>query len=183
MEKKRRGKESKKAEDKKEAKVEVLELREEERNIGDWILKDPIGKGGCGVVYRGISKDQLTEAAIKRIDLRGLKQHEAQALELEFKLLQNLVHPNIVKLIDHVQMNDHLHIVLEFVELGALVHGHRKAYPENEVAKWTHGILQGLKYLHERGVVHRDIKGANILLCKNGDVKLTDFWSSFRNYW
>ena len=64
-----------------------------------------------------------------------------------------------------------------YCENGSL-HSINKTYgkiPENLVAQYMHQILQGLLYLHEQGVIHRDIKGANILTTKDGGVKLADF--------
>lgn len=91
-----------------------------------------------------------------------------------------LDHPNIVKYIDALRIDDSLNIVIEFVENGSLSsllgklhkHGHVE---EQLVAVYTAQILEGLRYLHQQGVIHRDIKGANILSTKDGVVKLADF--------
>jgi len=82
-----------------------------------------------------------------------------------------------VKYIDTIKSKNHLYIVLEFIESGSLAtlvkdHG---TFPEFLVAKYIKQVLHGLQYLHEQGVLHRDIKGANILVTKGGDVKLADF--------
>ena len=82
-----------------------------------------------------------------------------------------------MKYIDTIKSKNHLYIVLEFIESGSLAtlvkdHG---TFPEFLVAKYIKQVLHGLQYLHEQGVLHRDIKGANILVTKGGDVKLADF--------
>ncbi|KAG7145613.1 Cytokinesis protein sepH like [Verticillium longisporum] len=95
----------------------------------------------------------------------------------EIDLLKNLHHDNIVKYLGFVKSVDCLNIVLEYCENGSL-HSICKAYgkfPENLVGVYMTQVLQGLQYLHDQGVIHRDIKGANILTTKDGTVKLADF--------
>ncbi|KAK4177954.1 putative cell division control protein [Triangularia setosa] len=98
-------------------------------------------------------------------------------VEVEIDLLKNLNHPNIVKYIGFVKTAECLNIILEYCENGSL-HSICKAYgkfPENLVGVYMAQVLQGLQYLHDQGVIHRDIKGANILTTKDGTVKLADF--------
>lgn len=88
----------------------------------------------------------------------------------EIELLKTLHHRNIVKYIGSFKTRSHLYIILEFMENGALS-SHIKptkfgAFPESLVAVYIQQVLHGLTYLHEQGVVHRDIKGANILTTK-----------------
>ena len=95
----------------------------------------------------------------------------------EIQLLKNLQHPNIVKYHDSVRDTDNLYIILEYCENGSL-HSICKnfgKFPENLVSLYTAQVLHGLLFLHEQGVIHRDIKGANILTTKEGLVKLADF--------
>jgi len=95
----------------------------------------------------------------------------------EIELLNHLDHPNIVKYLATIKTKDYLNIVLEFVENGSLANTVAKfgSLPEGLIAVYIEQILQGLCYLHIQGVVHRDIKGANILTTKEGTVKLADF--------
>jgi serine/threonine protein kinase len=95
----------------------------------------------------------------------------------EIDLLKNLNHTNIVKYQGFVKTADNLYIILEYCENGSL-HSICKnfgKFPENLVSLYTSQVLQGLLFLHEQGVIHRDIKGANILTTKDGLVKLADF--------
>ena len=95
---------------------------------------------------------------------------------MEIDLLKNLHHPNIVKYKGFVKTADSLYILLEYCENGSL-HSICKnfgKFPENLVSLYVAQVLEGLLYLHEQGVIHRDIKGANILTTKEGSVKLAD---------
>ena len=98
-------------------------------------------------------------------------------LQSEINLLKQLNHPNIVKYIDTIQSSDFLHIVLEYVEGGSLAHTLKKfgVFSEELTVMYIAQVLDGLAYLHDQGVIHRDIKGANILVTKEGLVKLADF--------
>jgi serine/threonine protein kinase len=115
--------------------------------------------------------------AVKQIKLADLPKSELQMIESEIDLLKNLWHGNIVKYIGFVKTAECLNIILEYCENGSL-HSICKAYgkfPENLVGVYMTQVLQGLHYLHDQGVIHRDIKGANILTTKDGTVKLADF--------
>ena len=99
------------------------------------------------------------------------------AFQVEINLLSKLKHKNIVKYIDSIRTDTHLNIVLEFVEGGSIAAIIKKfgAFPESLCAIYTLQILKGLKFLHSQGVIHRDIKGANVLTTKTGTIKLADF--------
>lgn len=97
---------------------------------------------------------------------------------MEIRLLQNLDHPNIVKYLDSIRSDEYLNIILEFVEngsLSSLLGKFQGAFPEQLCSHYITQVLKGLQYLHTQGVIHRDIKGANILSTKEGQVKLADF--------
>lgn len=106
-----------------------------------------------------------------------------------------LQHANIVQYKGFVKTREYLYIILEsiviyhavvsfadymlcrFCENGSLHNIIKRfgKFPENLVAVYISQVLEGLVYLHDQGVIHRDIKGANILTDKNGNVKLADF--------
>ena len=98
-------------------------------------------------------------------------------MEVEINLLSKLKHKNIVKYIESIRTETHLNIVLEYVEGGSIASIIKKfgAFPESLCAIYTLQILRGLKFLHSQGVIHRDIKGANVLTTKTGTIKLADF--------
>ncbi|XP_057478364.1 LOW QUALITY PROTEIN: MAP3K epsilon protein kinase 1-like [Actinidia eriantha] len=129
-----------------------------------YMLGDEIGKGAYGRVYKGLDLENADFVAIK---------------QQEIDLLKNLNHKNIVKYLGSLKTKSHLHIILEYVENGSLANIIKPnkfgPFPESLVAVYIAQVLEGLVYLHDQGVIHRDIKGANILTTKEGLVKLADF--------
>ncbi|KAK3903100.1 hypothetical protein C8A05DRAFT_33180 [Staphylotrichum tortipilum] len=145
--------------------------------LKDYRLGDCIGKGAFGSVYKAFNWGTGEAVAVKQIKLVDVPKSELRMIEVEIDLLKNLHHDNIVKYIGFVKTADCLNIILEYCENGSL-HSICKAYgkfPENLVGVYMTQVLQGLQYLHDQGVIHRDIKGANILTTKDGTVKLADF--------
>ncbi|KAI1105298.1 cell division control protein [Jackrogersella minutella] len=145
--------------------------------LRDYRLGECLGKGAFGSVYKAIHWGTGEAVAVKQIKLVNLPKSELRMIEAEIDLLKNLNHDNIVKYVGFVKSTDCLNIILEYCENGSL-HSICKAYgkfPENLVGVYMTQVLQGLQYLHDQGVIHRDIKGANILTTKDGKVKLADF--------
>ena len=145
--------------------------------LKDFQLGDCLGKGAFGSVYRALNWGTGETVAVKQIKLADLPKSELRVIMLEIDLLKNLDHPNIVKYHGFVKTPETLNIILEYCENGSL-HSISKnfgRFPENLVGLYMSQVLHGLLYLHEQGVIHRDIKGANILTTKQGLVKLADF--------
>ena len=145
--------------------------------LKDYQLGDCLGKGAFGSVFRALNMGTGETVAVKQVKLADLPKSELQVITLEIDLLKNLDHPNIVKYRGFVKSAESLNIILEYCENGSL-HSISKnfgKFPENLVGLYMSQVLHGLLYLHEQGVIHRDIKGANILTTKQGLVKLADF--------
>ncbi|XP_020215012.1 MAP3K epsilon protein kinase 1 isoform X1 [Cajanus cajan] len=144
-----------------------------------YMLGDEIGKGAYGRVYKGLDLENGDFVAIKQVSLENIAQEDLNIIMQEIDLLKNLNHKNIVKYLGSSKTKSHLHIVLEYVENGSLANIIKPnkfgPFPESLVAVYIAQVLEGLVYLHEQGVIHRDIKGANILTTKEGLVKLADF--------
>ncbi|EEF49828.1 mitogen activated protein kinase kinase kinase 3, mapkkk3, mekk3, putative [Ricinus communis] len=145
-----------------------------------------IGCGAFGHVYMGMNLDSGELLAVKQVLIaaNGATRERAQAhireLEEEVKLLKNLSHPNIVRYLGTVTEEETLNILLEFVPGGSIssLLGKFGSFPEAVIRTYTQQLLLGLEYLHNNGIMHRDIKGANILVDNKGCIKLADFGAS-----
>lgn len=146
--------------------------------FNSWIKGQMLGRGSFGTVYEGIS-DGGFFFAVKEVSLveqgLGAKQSISQ-LEQEIALLSQFEHENIVQYLGTDQESDKLYIFLELVTQGSLASLYQKYHLiDSQVRAYTRQILTGLKYLHDRNVMHRDIKCANILVDAQGLIKLADF--------
>eukprot|EP01012_Entosiphon_sulcatum_P007183 TRINITY_DN13590_c0_g1_i1.p1 TRINITY_DN13590_c0_g1~~TRINITY_DN13590_c0_g1_i1.p1 ORF type:complete len:396 (-),score=41.94 TRINITY_DN13590_c0_g1_i1:100-1287(-) len=142
-----------------------------------FVIGEKIGEGAFGAVYRGLNRTSGGLVAIKVVKLAGCRATEVQALEREFHMLEGLAHPNIVRLHGFSISSEKGYIVMELMPGGSLAQRLREfgAFPEPVAAHYLQQILSGLAFLHERGVIHRDIKPMNLLLTADGSVKLADF--------
>lgn len=140
-------------------------------------MGEAIGKGGFATVYRALDTERGDFVAVKEIERRLLAEDQLPKIMQEAELLKRLSHANIVGFRGSCESSKHIHFVLEFVEGGSLYRVVKKfgVFSEKLCALYIKQVLQGLQYLHEQGVIHRDIKGANLLLTKEGQVKLADF--------
>lgn len=157
--------------------LQILEFSMAGQPAMRYQLGNRIGTGQFGAVYRSLNLTNGQMVAIKRIRVAGMQQKEIDDVMREVELLARLSHPGIVKYEGMSCDNEFLNIVLEFVENGSLQHTLKAFGNFNErlVASYVAKILEGLIYLHSQGVVHCDLKAANILSTKNGNIKLSDF--------
>ncbi|XP_062214852.1 mitogen-activated protein kinase kinase kinase 1-like isoform X2 [Phragmites australis] len=148
------------------------------RKIKSWMRGALLGSGSFGMVFEGIS-DEGAFFAVKEVSLLDQGSNAQQsilALEQEIALLSQFEHENIVQYYGTDKEESKLYIFIELVTQGSLSSLYQKyKLRESQVSAYTRQILNGLVYLHERNVVHRDIKCANILVHANGSVKLADF--------
>ena len=140
-------------------------------------LGEELGRGSSGKVYRALNRDTGDFRAIKEIQTRGMPPGHLDSVQSEIDLLHNLQHPQIVRYFETIRTEHHLYLVLEYVENGSLANLQKQfgCFPEQLVANYVRQVLTGLEHLHAHGVCHRDIKGANLLITKEGTVKLADF--------
>ncbi|KAL9653797.1 hypothetical protein ABK040_012858 [Willaertia magna] len=170
-------KEGKEVKEKSKKKKEKKEKKDTVKTIENYRLGEILGKGGFGTVFKGYNTDTAEFVAVKRITTKKCSKEQIENIHVEITLLKKLNHPRIVRYIDHIQQRSKLYIVIEFVETGSLQDIVQKygKMKEKIVCMYTAQVLEGLSYLHSEGVIHRDIKGANILTTKEGDIKLADF--------
>ncbi|CAL9759374.1 unnamed protein product [Musa acuminata subsp. burmannicoides] len=148
------------------------------RKIKSWMRGMLLGSGSYGMVYEGIS-DEGIFFAVKEVSLLDQGSNAEQCiiqLEQEIALLSQFEHENIVQYYGTDKEDSKLYIFLELVTQGSLSSLYQKyRLQDSQVSAYTRQILNGLNYLHERNIVHRDIKCANILVHADGSVKLADF--------
>jgi hypothetical protein len=145
-------------------------------------LKEVIGKGKFGMVHLGIHKKTQQKVAVKVIKKEKIQTTEDKELvRIEIGILKLCHHPNIVRLLDHLENEDYIFIVLEFID-GDTLHKYFKkrkiVFTEHEAYLIMVQIAKGIKYLHKYGIVHRDLKPENIMITKqNGSdiIKIMDF--------
>ncbi|KAF8577988.1 hypothetical protein K439DRAFT_1530932 [Ramaria rubella] len=154
-----------------------LVVKEEGKAPTHYQLGNCIGRGQFGSVYRALNLNTGQMVAVKRIRLEGLSESEVAQLMHEVELVKRLSHPSIVKYEGMARDSDTLNIVLEYAENGSLAQTLKAFGKLNEalVATYVTKVLEGLHYLHTSQVVHCDLKAANILTTKTGNVKLSDF--------
>ncbi|KAK8165565.1 MAP kinase-like protein [Phyllosticta citrichinensis] len=147
-----------------------------------------IGQGSFGSVYLALHAVTGELMAVKQVALptNGTvdpkKANMLDALKREIGLLRELKHPNIVQYLGSNSDETHLNIFLEYVPGGSVATMLVNYGPllEPLVANFVRQILVGLAYLHSKDIIHRDIKGANILVDNKGRVKISDFGISKR---
>ena len=145
-------------------------------------MKEVIGKGKFGVVNLGIHKKTGQQVAIKILNKENIKTPEDKELvRIEIGILKLCHHPNIVRLLDHLENNDYIYIVTEYIEGGTLGQYFKKKkfnFSERQATSIMSQIANGVKYLHQYGIVHRDLKPDNIMITQQnefGVIKIMDF--------
>ncbi|KAI9399657.1 hypothetical protein POPTR_002G129100v4 [Populus trichocarpa] len=150
-------------------------------NKNQWVKGKLIGSGTYGRVYIGTNRVTGASCAMKEVNIIPDDPKSAECikqLEQEIRILRDLKHPNIVQYYGSEIVDDHFYIYLEYINPGSInkyVHEHCGHMTESIVRNFTRHILSGLACLHSTKTVHRDIKGANLLVDASGVVKLTDF--------
>ncbi|PKY39754.1 Pkinase-domain-containing protein [Rhizophagus irregularis] len=154
------------------------------KTVFKWIKGALIGMGSFGCVYLGLNSITGELMAIKQVELptgqsanEQRKKSMLDALQREISLLQELHHENIVQYLGSQHDEETLNIFLEYVPGGSVATMLNNYGPLEEtlVRSFNRQILQGLNYLHEKDIIHRDIKGANVLVDNKGGIKISDF--------
>ncbi|KAI9185792.1 hypothetical protein LWI28_010688 [Acer negundo] len=140
---------------------------------------DKIGQGTYSNVYK--AKDMLTGkiVALKKVRFDNLEPESVKFMAREILILRRLDHPNVVKLEGLVtsRMSCSLYLVFQYMDhdLAGLAASPEVKFTEAQVKCYMHQLLSGLEHCHNRGVLHRDIKGSNLLIDDGGVLKIADF--------
>ncbi len=147
------------------------------RWIWPFELLERIGEGGMGVVYRARYVINDREVAVKMLPDDVTSPTVLARFEREMEVLKRLRHPNIVRSFGGVCEDKHRFYAMELVEGGSLENRLRERgrFQWEQVVDYGIQMCAALEYLHNHGVVHRDVKPANFLIADDGQLKLSDF--------
>jgi serine/threonine protein kinase len=150
--------------------------------LEEWEKIKIVGRGGSSVVYQAKIKRTGEYIAAKEIPIDGLTKDQVLAIEGEVETMKNLNHSSIVNYLGTRRYSNHFYIFMEYADMGSLRQFYQKhgALSECHAAYCVKQILLGLNYLHSNGIAHRDVKGANVLMTRKGEMKLADFGASKR---
>jgi len=145
--------------------------------IGAYLLVEEIGKGGMGVVYRARDRRLQRDVALKFLPEAFARDPQRLArFEHEARVLASLNHPNIAAIYGLEDSARGRALVMELVEGTALSERiARGPMPPEEILPLAQQMCAALAAAHEKGVIHRDVKPANIKVTADGRVKLLDF--------
>ncbi|CAC9499759.1 putative protein kinase [Leishmania infantum JPCM5] len=136
-----------------------------------------VGSGGFGIVYQAILSDGSL-AAVKELKLENAN---LKAIDREVRAMSSIPpHPNCVRYLGSRYSAHHYYIIMEYIS-GGSINSLRKSvgrFRESVFQRYAYMVLLGLSHLHANGILHRDIKGANVLLDESGCAKIVDFGCS-----
>eukprot|EP01134_Creolimax_fragrantissima_P004051 CFRG4051T1 len=149
--------------------------------VGRYILGNVLGEGSYGKVKEGIHTENLTRVAVKILKkkkLRKIANGEAN-VRREIVLLRKLSHPHIIQLYDvlYNEEKQKLYMTMEYCigGLQEMIDNCDNGLPVWQAHSYFVQLIDGIQYIHSKGVIHRDIKPGNLLLSREGDIKICDF--------
>ena len=168
--------------------------------VRDFILTKSLGKGTMGEVFLSQKEGSNKYYATKKIDKKNADRPQVRKYFItEISLLRELKHPKIISLVDIIQTGSHYYIVMDYCNGGSLLNclkkykkKYNKPFSEKIVQYIMKQIVSGLKYIHRKGIIHRDIKLDNILVkfynkedmkslnMLNTHIKICDFGISIK---
>lgn len=144
-----------------------------------YVRLQKIGEGSFGKAVLVKSTEDGRHYVIKEINISRMSSKERQESRREVAVLANMKHPNIVQYKESFEENGSLYIVMDYCEGGDLfkrINAQKGAlFQEDQILDWFVQICLALKHVHDRKILHRDIKSQNIFLTKDGTVQLGDF--------
>ncbi|KAJ1556316.1 hypothetical protein HK405_002373 [Cladochytrium tenue] len=151
-----------------------------------------IGRGSYARVYFGLNVNTMDIMAVKQVELvpsnqsaesGRLRKKMVDALNVEVRLLRELDHPNVVRYLGFDIQENVVSLFLQYVDGGSIASMLSLYGPfELHIAQlFVRQVVDGLQYLHDRFIIHRDIKGANLLVDREGTVRIADFGISKKN--
>jgi tetratricopeptide (TPR) repeat protein len=146
--------------------------------IGRFLIRGFLGAGAFGTVYRAYDPQLEREVALKVAKAAGQSPERIQRFRREARAAAGLRHPHIVPLFEAGEVDGHLYLASAFVPgktLEEAIHEQGSKLPPEQAATIVRKLADALAYAHSQGVLHRDVKSANVLLDPAGDPHLLDF--------
>lgn len=148
------------------------------QQIGKYEILTKIGKGGMGDIYKAMQEPLNRIVALKVLPPHLSRDPEfSKRFEIEAQAISLLQHQNIVSIYEYGEDDGLRYFAMQFVDgtdLGRRISENRPI-PISDIIDYTKQICRALRYAHERDIIHRDIKPGNVLIEKNGVIRITDF--------
>ena len=147
------------------------------KEIEDYILKEDIGEGNFGKVKLGISKTTGEKYAIKIINKEQIKKKMKNKIFRENEVITKFNHINVIFVFQIIEDPENYYIIMEYCKRGELfdyIVDHERL-TEDEAAIFFYQLINGVEYIHSKGIAHRDLKPENLLLTKDKTLKIIDF--------
>ncbi|XP_029503426.2 mitogen-activated protein kinase kinase kinase 4-like isoform X3 [Oncorhynchus nerka] len=145
-----------------------------------WQRGNKIGEGQYGKVYTCINVDTGELMAMKEIRFQPNDHKTIKETADELKIFEGIKHPNLVRYFGVELHREEMYIFMEYCDEGTLEEVSRLGLQEHVIRLYSKQTTTAINVLHEHGIVHRDIKGANIFLTSSGLIKLGDFGCSVK---
>jgi serine/threonine-protein kinase len=156
----------------------VIIERREARFIAHYRIYELLGAGGMGSVYKAVDSVTKNVVALKVLNPELLKDPEnRRRLSAEGHLLSSFNHPHIVKVFEIGESSGRGYIAMEYLGGGTLRQKLEQEHPLSKVdiAKFFIQVCDGLEEVHQKGIVHRDLKTGNLMLTGDGNIRIMDF--------
>jgi serine/threonine-protein kinase len=149
----------------------------ESRSFGDYDLKEVLGQGGMGVVYRAWQRSLGRFVALKMIrPAHGVSPADVRRFHAEAETIAHLDHPSIVPLYDCGEHQGQYYTTMKLMEGGSLSRQIEQGpVSSRRAAQWVRGVARAIAAAHQAGIVHRDLKPANVVLDGQGQAHVVDF--------
>ena len=151
---------------------------EEEEIFSKYETKQPIGKGTFSTVKLGINKETREKVAIKILEKSKIKiKDDLERINREIKMLKDFNYINVIKIYEILENESYHYFIMEYCENGELFNHivDLQRLSDKEASYFYYQLINGLEYIHSKGVVHRDLKPENLLLGKGNILKIIDF--------
>lgn len=157
------------------------------REDTDWLKGQQIGLGAFSSCYQAQDVGTGTLMAVKQVtyvrNTSSEQEEVVEALREEIRMMSHLNHPNIIRMLGATCEKSNYNLFIEWMAGGSVAHLLSKygAFKESVVINYTEQLLRGLSYLHENQIIHRDVKGANLLIDSTGQrLRIADFGAAAR---